>query len=58
MTNRVSDFATLMLAFDSGYRRRGREGDWPCGLYRWAYVMGRRQSGCRARAMVEAEGDA
>ena len=36
-------FLVLLQALDSGYRRLGREGDWPRGLYRWAYVMGRRQ---------------
>ncbi len=37
-------FLVLLQAFDFGYRRVGCEDDWPIGVYRWAYVMGRRQS--------------
>lgn len=36
-------FLRLLEAFEAGYHRLGRERDWPVGLYRWAYVMGRRQ---------------
>ena len=40
----ASDFTTLLFAFECGYQRLGREDDWRRSLYRWAYVMGRRQS--------------
>ena len=36
-------FALLLWAFNSGYKRIGREDDWPIGPCRWAYVNGRRQ---------------
>ncbi len=42
-------FVAIMMAFDYGYQRLGGEDDWPSGLYRWAYVMGRRQSKGRGR---------
>ena len=50
VTNRPQEkaqrsFAELRQALESGYVGVEDEGDWPNGLLRWAFRMGRRQRG-------------
>lgn len=45
-------FDILLEAFNDGYYGGGWAKDWPCGVLRWAFQMGRRQRHGKALAAM------